>query len=439
MTSTDLASTSPRTDAVAVRTDPAAYASWPLRMRQEYAWQLAGAGDLIPRGLWGQPGPGKPAEPSAAKIFLVLETGAMLDLAPMAALQGIDVIEGKATISPQLMTTLIRRAGHLFRIKKSGSVTQGDYSVTIQYARKEDPEWISEETWDLQRAERAQLITLQRDERTGVTKVVAMSKGEKSKALPWMLYPESLCVWRCIGVVGRENFDDVLKGIGYMPEELEVLVSPDGVREMPAREEEDGYIERIRAMDDRKDLAEIFHEINRAERWSDRIRAEFDAKLAATTKDTRPPKAGSPGHTGEPSIDEPPADLSAAEAAMQSGDDEAAQHATEEQQHREEQADVATQPVDVIEPGEAQARARYEAALTSGLSDAEAREEGWPSATIATQASESVDDLTRAAAPVEQPTLDERAAAEEAAEEERSRREFAEWQWQQEHEGGDDA
>lgn len=411
---TDLATIpEPRTEGQLMRTDPAAYPSWPLQARMTYARFLSDSGDLIPRGLWAQPEPGQPARPSAAKIFLVLETGAMLDLHPMAALQGIDVIEGKATISPQLMTTLIRRAGHLFRIKKRGSVTAGDYAVTIQYARAEDREWVSEETWDLQRAVRAQLIELK--EERGLYRVIAQSSG--GKALPWQLYPESLCVWRCIGVVGRENFDDVLKGIGYMPEELEVLVSPDGVRELPAREEEDAYIDRIRALDDKKDLAEIFHEINRAERWSDRIRAEFDAKLAATTKDSRPPKAGAPGNTGEPSIDQPPADVAAAEAAMQDGDDEIAQHASEEQQHREEQADVATQPVDVIEPE---------------LVDEQ------PATPVVDEAEPTADEIA-AGERAAQASRDRIAAQEaaEAEEEERSRREFEEWQRQQE--AGEDA
>lgn len=395
----------PRGEGQLMRTDPAAYSSWPLNARMTYARFLADASDLIPRGLWGQPGPGLPAAPSPAKIFLVLETGAMLDLHPMAAMQGIDVIEGKATISPQLMTTLIRREGHLFRIKKRGSVTAGDYSVTIQYARKEDPEWISEETWDLQRAERAQLIKLEQDTRSGTWKVVAYSsKGDK--ALPWMLYPESLCVWRCIGVVGRENFDDVLKGIGYMPEELEVLVSADGVRELPAREEEDGYIERILAMDDKADLAAIFHEINRAEKWSERIRAEFDAQLARTTKDSRPPKQGAPGQTGEPTLDgQPPADVAAAEAAL--ADDEQASHEAEEEQvHRQEQADVATQPVDVVE------------GKTSG-STAEGDMIEIVEPEIVPTAAEQLD-------------IDERVAREEDAEAERSRLEFEEWQRAQE-------
>lgn len=407
---TDLATSPAAPQGQMVRTDPAAYAGWPLKMRQEYAWQLAGAGDLIPRGLWGQPAAGQPAAPSAAKIFLVLETGAMLALAPMAALQGIDVIEGKATISPQLMTTLIRREGHLFRIRKSGSVTGGDYAVTIQYARKEDREWVSEETWDLRRAERAGLIRLEEDTRTHTFKVIAQSKS--GNPLPWQSYPESLCVWRCIGVVGRENFDDCLKGIGYMPEELEVLVSTDGVREMPAREEEDAYIERIRAFDDKKDLAEIFHEINRAERWSDRIRAEFDAQLAKATKDSRPPKKGAPGNTGEPSLDQPPVDVAAAEQAL--ADDEQAQHEQEEQQvaeqqHREEQVDVATQPVDVIEGG----------AAASGVGPS--GPEG------ANEVIEPEVESTDAAAP----SIDEVVAAAEAEEAERSRREYQEWLDQQ--------
>ena len=74
-----------------------------LDEKMRYVQTLTSAGSLIPKGLHdaGKPSPGK--------VLLVLETGAMLGIHPMAAMGGIHIIEGKATISPGLMSGLVRK------------------------------------------------------------------------------------------------------------------------------------------------------------------------------------------------------------------------------------------------------------------------------------------------------------------------------------------
>jgi len=119
-----------------------AYESASLNDRMKYAQTLAAAGDLIPKGLWSpvqrpDGSMGAPA-PSPGKVLLVMETGAMLGLMPAAALQSIDVVEGRATLSARLMGALIRKAGHKLEVLKSGSIPTGDYSVTVTGTRADD-------------------------------------------------------------------------------------------------------------------------------------------------------------------------------------------------------------------------------------------------------------------------------------------------------------
>jgi hypothetical protein len=104
------------------------YADAPIEVRKSYASTLSSAGDLLPRGLTGIINPGTPEQRQGivpGRVLLVLETGAMLGINPMAALQGINIIEGSASISPALMQAVIRRAGHRMRVDVTGTVADG--------------------------------------------------------------------------------------------------------------------------------------------------------------------------------------------------------------------------------------------------------------------------------------------------------------------------
>lgn len=267
--------------------------------RMRYSNTLADAKDLIKRGLFDN----ATGKPSAAKIFLVLETGAMLGLHPMAALQGIDVIEGNATISPQLMTGLIREAGHKLRIVKSGTIEGGDFSVTVTGIRSDDPDYPITDTWTPHRAARSGLCTYEKNAASGIWEVKARSK--QGNPLPWEMWTENMCTWRATGNVGREGFNDVLMGISYTPEEFEVNITADGnVDDSIDADAESEILERIAKIDDKKDMADLFHELERNDGWTPRIRATFDSHISTITKDSRPPKEGFPGNTGDPEFDQ---------------------------------------------------------------------------------------------------------------------------------------
>lgn len=205
------------------------YAAESLGDRMEYARTLTLAGDLIPRGLWAPvrkpDGTMAPPEPNMGKVLLVLETGAMLGLHPVAALQGVNVIEGKATTSAALMSAVVRGAGHKLSLIESGTIEGGDYSVTGTLTRSDDPEHPFVSTWTPQRAARAGLCSYSKGA-DDVWKVTARSQA--GKALPWESYTESLCKARVVSELGRDGAQDALMGIRYTPEELGAEVDAQG-------------------------------------------------------------------------------------------------------------------------------------------------------------------------------------------------------------------
>lgn len=281
------------------------YASWPMGDRIAYANTLAQATDLIPRGLFDA----QTGRPSPAKIFLVLETGVMLDIHPMAALAGIDVIEGTATVTPRLFGALARRSGHDIEKVERGAIATGDYSVTVNFTRG-DTGKIYSETWDMRRTVQAGLVDSYAADKDGVWKVAAVS-ARKGEPLPWQQYPEDMCYWRALGRIARKHGADVLMGIGYFPEELEREVDRTGSRVQVDIEKEEALIARILDVDDKADMAVIWTEQHYPEAqgggardtWTQRVEAEFNAQLMRCTKDSRPPRPGRPGATGDASVD----------------------------------------------------------------------------------------------------------------------------------------
>lgn len=171
-----------------------------LDEKMRYVQTLTSAGSLIPTGLHdkGQPSPGK--------VLLVLETGAMLGIHPMAALGGIHIIEGKASISPGLMSGLVRKAGHKLRVTTTGTIKGGDFAATASLTRADDLDFTYSATWTLARAATA---------------------GLAGKSV-WKNYGEAMCKARAISEVVREGAEDVLMGVSYTPEEMGALVTDAG-------------------------------------------------------------------------------------------------------------------------------------------------------------------------------------------------------------------
>lgn len=197
------------------------YQEQPLEQRQQYASQIAFAASMLPSGIRGA----NPDE-TAARAFLVMETGAMLGLHPIAALSSVNVIEGKPAMSADLMVSVIRGAGHKVHITESGSVEAGDYKATVTVVRSDDPEHPFSSTWTPQRAARAGLCQYALDAETGQWAVTARS--QQGNPLPWELYTENLCKARAKSEAARDGASDNLHGVRYTPEELGAEVDAAG-------------------------------------------------------------------------------------------------------------------------------------------------------------------------------------------------------------------
>lgn len=254
-----------------------AYEAASLTERREYAQTLAAAGDLIPKGLWSPvqraDGSMGPSAPSPGKVLLVIETGAMLGLHPAAALQSINVVEGRATLSAQLIAALIRKAGNRLEIRKAGSIPTGDYSVTVVGTITSTGEEFSA-TWDIPRAIRAGLVTSYKPNAEGVWEVRARS--DRGGVKPWEAYAEVMPVWRAIAEVSRFGFSDVTFGL-YSTEEL-TDGGPSLPVEAPDPEPSEDWAGQIVAADSREKLDEIAARLAAAGEGTDKLRTAWLAR-----------------------------------------------------------------------------------------------------------------------------------------------------------------
>ena len=154
-------------------------ASVPDRMR--YASALAEA-SLLPPAYRAKP----------ANVLLALEYGAALGIAPMAAIQGIHVIEGKPTASAGLIGALVRKAGH--RLRVSGD----DQHAVCEIVRGDDPDFTFRSEWTMDRARAAGLTGKQ----------------------VWKNYPAAMLKARAITEAARDACPEALSGVNHTAEEL---------------------------------------------------------------------------------------------------------------------------------------------------------------------------------------------------------------------------
>jgi len=149
MTSTEVATkgrgkaaAKPTAQALApVQTPGFSYIPAGLQERADYIARLAPS-TILPTAYRG----------NAANAFVAAETGAALGLEPLQALASIAVINGRATLSSDLMAAVIRRAGHTLRI-----VENSPESVTATLIRADDKTFKFEVTWDKDKATKAGL------------------------------------------------------------------------------------------------------------------------------------------------------------------------------------------------------------------------------------------------------------------------------------------
>ena len=167
--------------------------------------QLLADADLLPKQFVGRP----------ANVLYAVEYGRTLGIAPVAAITGIHVIEGKPSASSGLIGALVRRAGHKLRVKSDGGRT-----ATAQIIRSDDPDFVYEATWTLERAEQAGLCQIKNGK--------PFARDSKGRPTAWEKYPAAMLKARAITEVARDACEDVLFGLHYTPEELGAVVDQDG-------------------------------------------------------------------------------------------------------------------------------------------------------------------------------------------------------------------
>lgn len=190
--------------------------------RQRYAASIARAGDLLPRAFMGRPTPNPaggmfPAQVEVGKVLLVMELGASLGIHPASALTSIYIVDGKPSLSANLMSALVRKAGHKLRVSTSG---HGEgLTARAVLIRADDPDFEFVVEWTMAKAHAA---------------------GLASKDV-WKKYPAAMLKSRAISEVVREGAPDVTIFAAYVPEEIGANVGEDGepieyqqVRESPA-------------------------------------------------------------------------------------------------------------------------------------------------------------------------------------------------------------
>jgi len=135
-------------------------------------------------------------------MFIMLK-GMELGISPMQALDGIQVIQNKTTVSPQLMLALINRSGEL------------------QDLQIDDPDTI--------KANKACKVVMTRRGRSPHTEIFSMEDAESMKLAGkdnWLKQPAVMLKWRAVSACARIVFPDVIQGM-YTPEEMGAEVSED--------------------------------------------------------------------------------------------------------------------------------------------------------------------------------------------------------------------
>lgn len=131
-----------------------------------------------------------------AQLLFVMAKGFEIGVSPMQALDGIQVIKGKTTVSPQLMLALINRSGQLEDMKIDGNATQCT-------------------------------VTMTRKGRSAHTETFTMGNAQSMNLAGnhnWKAQPATMLKWRAVSACARVVFPDVIQGM-YTPEEMGAEVS----------------------------------------------------------------------------------------------------------------------------------------------------------------------------------------------------------------------
>lgn len=175
----------PRTDLVPTTTDVPANFDQQMHMAKVLAQS-----SLLPQALRNQP----------ANVLIIMMGARSMGLPAFWALQSFHVIDGKLSMSADIMKARVIAAGHRFRV-----VERTAQRAVVRIIRRDDPEPYEAE-FTIDDAKAAELL----------------GKGN------WRKYPKAMMVARATSIAVRDHCPEVLFGVLYTPDELGVETDDEG-------------------------------------------------------------------------------------------------------------------------------------------------------------------------------------------------------------------
>lgn len=159
-------------------------------------------------------------------VLAVLLTGRDLGLSPMAALRGLDPIQGVVSVPPETVKALVHR-NKLGRVWKGAETVE---SCTWHAVRADDPDHEESFTFTWDDAVAAELVSPDCKPRKH-TETCRKGSGK----LPWpkgcrqgyITYPKRMLSWRALGYLLSDVFSEVGTGL-YSAEEMGAVVDERG-------------------------------------------------------------------------------------------------------------------------------------------------------------------------------------------------------------------
>jgi hypothetical protein len=159
-------------------------------------------------------------EQSIAQACVKIMAGRELGLPPVASMMGVNVIQGRVSLSAQLMLACAKRAGYGY------DVHEADGWCSIDWYRAADGKLLGKSSFSMDEAKEAGLV----------------KQGGN-----WTKYPSDMLFWRAASRGVRRFCPDATSGMAvYAPDELGVEVDPEDSAPSPIQGSREAQAEVLR-------------------------------------------------------------------------------------------------------------------------------------------------------------------------------------------------
>ncbi len=136
------------------------------------------------------------AKMGEAGLFAIVQKAKSMGMNPLEALNGgMYFVQGKVEMQGQSMLALIRQRGHSVSLDAKSTATH----VTMHGKRSDNGD-----SWTVE-------FSIEDAKRAGIY------RGQ------WEKYPKTMCMWRCVSMLARFLFSDVIKGVYVQGEISEAI------------------------------------------------------------------------------------------------------------------------------------------------------------------------------------------------------------------------